>query len=169
VMVNPTAVLGPHDYAPSAMGAILLALYHRRLPALVDGGFNWVDVRDVCQGAIAAGEKGKRGERYLLGGVYLSVAQLARHCAEITGKSAPRWVAPVWMAQLGTPFAVLYARLTGRPAIFTSASLRALTSHQQVSHAKAARDLGYQPRPIRETLADTYAWFEAHGDLAKRR
>src|SRR5205814_3329159 len=65
VIVNPMGVLGPHDYRPSRMGEILLDMYHRRLPMIVRGGFNWVDVRDVVAGALAAEERGRRGERYL--------------------------------------------------------------------------------------------------------
>src|SRR5436309_2474118 len=66
IIVNPTAILGPHDYGPSAMGRVLLDLYHRKLPALVDGGFDWVDVRDVVAGAMAAADRAPSGARYLL-------------------------------------------------------------------------------------------------------
>jgi dihydroflavonol-4-reductase len=165
VIVNPTAVFGPGDYAPSPMGRFLIDLHNRRLPALVSGGFNWVDVRDVCDGAMAAAQRGRTGERYLLAGHYLSIRNLAALCAAITGIPAPRLTAPRAWGYLAVPFAGLAALLTGQPARWTAESLRALGSHQHVSSAKAARELAYQPRPLRDSLADTYAWFDAQGDL----
>jgi dihydroflavonol-4-reductase len=160
VIVNPTAVVGPHDYRPSRMGTVLCDLYRRSLPALVAGGFDWVDVRDVVAGAEAAAEHGKRGEKYLLSGQWASVAQLAALAEEVTGKRAPRVVSPMWLARIGAPFATAWAKLSGRPPLFTSASLHALRNHQRVTHEKAERELGYRARPLRETITDTYRWFQ---------
>jgi dihydroflavonol-4-reductase len=163
VTVNPTAVLGPHDYRPSQLGSVLLDLYRRRLPGLVDGGFDWVDVRDVVAGALAAADHGNRGERYLLGGARRSIAELASAVEKVTGSKAPRFVSPMWLARASAPFATGWARLTGRPARLTAESLHALRNHQQVSHEKAGRELGYRPRPLEDTVAATFDWFkEAH-------
>jgi len=166
VIVNPTAILGPHDYGPSRMGRVLLDLYHRRLPALIEGGFDWVDVRDVTAGAIAAAEKAKTGEKYLLAGSHRTVAQLAALVEELTGKKAPRLVTPMWLARVGAPFAQTAAKVMGKEPLFTSRSLHALRNHQQVSHDKAARDLGYQPRPLRDTLQASFDWFRGAGLLS---
>jgi|SRR5579859_358403 len=160
VTVNPTAVLGPHDYRPSPLGSVLLDLYHRRLPGLVDGGFDWVDVRDVVAGALAAAAKGRTGERYLLGGTRRTVLELARTVEKVTGSRAPRFVSPMWLARASAPFATGWARLTGQRARLTAESLHALRNHQQVSHDKAARELGYTPRPLEDTVAATFAWFK---------
>jgi dihydroflavonol-4-reductase len=165
VILNPTAVLGPHDYAPSRMGAVLLDLYHRRLPALVQGGFNWVDVRDVVRGAMAAEQKGRRGERYLLSGEWRTVAELAMVVEQTTQVKAPPFVVPMWVARLGVPFASATRRFTGKRPLFTSDSLSALRRHRWISHEKATRELGYQPRPLTETIADTFAWFRQAGRL----
>jgi nucleoside-diphosphate-sugar epimerase len=165
VIVNPTAILGPHDYAPSRMGQVLLDLYHGRLPALVEGGFDWVDVRDVVAGAIAAGERGKTGEKYLLSGEHRSVRALAALAQDLTGKKAPRFTSPMWLARVGAPFATVAAKVAGKEPLFTSRSLHALRNHQQVSHAKASRELGYNPRPLRDTLKDSYDWFRGAGRL----
>lgn len=166
IVVNPTAILGPHDYAPSAMGRVLLDLYHRRLPALVDGGFDWVDVRDVVSGAVAAATRAKTGARYLLSGEHKSVRELAALVEEVTGVRAPRLVSPMWLARVGAPFATAVARIAKRQALFTSHSLHALRNHQLVSHDKATRELDYAPRPLRETLVAAYDGFREAGLLA---
>jgi dihydroflavonol-4-reductase len=165
VVVNPTAILGPFDFGPSRMGQVLLDLYHRRLPALVDGGFDWVDVRDVVAGAIAAAERGKRGEKFLLSGEHRPVRELAQMAEELTGRAAPRFVSPMWLARVGAPFATAAARVVGKEPLFTSRSLHALRNHQMVSHGKATRELGYKPRPLRETLQASYDWFREAGRL----
>ena len=166
VIVNPTAVLGPFDFKPSRMGRVLLDLVQRRLPALVAGGFDWVDARDVCRAAIAAEHRGRRGARYLLSGTYLSVAGLAALVAEIGGAPAPRLVVPHWLARLAAPAATTWSALAGGEPRFTRDSLAALrTGHPAISHARAAAELGFDPRPLRETVTDTLAWFAATGAL----
>ncbi|MSP59565.1 MAG: NAD-dependent epimerase/dehydratase family protein [Myxococcales bacterium] len=159
VIVNPTAVIGPHDYKPSAVGTMLLDLLGRRLPALVDGGFDWVDARDVAAGAIAAAERGRKGERYLLSGKWRSLSDLASLVQEATGVRPPRFVCPMWLARAGAPFATAWSRAMRTSPRFTSASLKALREHREISHEKAARELDYRVRPLEETLADTFRWF----------
>jgi len=166
VVLHPTGVLGPHDYKPSAMGRVLLDLCRRRLPAAVQGGFNWVDARDVCLGAMAAERTGRRGERYLLAGHYLSVPDLVRMVTEIAGVKPPLLgTMPMALARLGIPFAAVAGRLTGSEPRFTGPSLQALRQHQRISHAKAARELGYAPRPLRQTVEDSIQWFRESGRL----
>jgi dihydroflavonol-4-reductase len=166
VIVNPTAILGPWDFRPSPMGEVLLDLYHKRLPALVDGGFDWVDVRDVVQGAITAAERAPRGEKYMLSGQRRTVRELAQLAHEVTTKRPPRFTSPMWLARAAAPFATVYAKAAGKRPLFTSASLHALRNHQHVSHAKAARELDYRPRPLRDTLESAYDWFRSAGLLA---
>jgi dihydroflavonol-4-reductase len=167
VILNPTAIIGPHDHRPSLMGEVLLDLYHGRLPSLVPGGSDWVDVRDVCDAAVAGVERGTPGERYLLGGGWTTVRELATLVESITGRKGPRFTTPLWLARAGVPFARLHSRLSGRRPLYTIESLdRLVRSSRCVSHAKAARDLGFAPRPLRATLEDAYAWFEAAGRLA---
>jgi dihydroflavonol-4-reductase len=165
VIVNPTAILGPHDYKPSRMGAVLLGLCRGEFLALVEGGFDWVDVRDVCAAAIAAEERGRAGERYLLSGRWRSVRELAELVAAAAGTRAPRWSAPIWLAHLGVPFAGLWSRLRGSQPLYTHESLHALRSNRCVSHERASRELGYAPRPLGETIADTLAWHRSVGNL----
>jgi len=166
VIVNPTAILGPHDYGPSAMGRVLLDLYYRRLPALVDGGFDWVDVRDVIAGALAAADRAPTGARYLLSGARRTVAELASIVKDVTGVRPPRITSPMWLARIGAPFATAYARVAGKEPLYTKHSLHALRNHQLVSHDKAARELGYTSRPLIETITAAYDWFRDAGALA---
>jgi dihydroflavonol-4-reductase len=163
VIVNPTAVIGPNDFKPSAMGKVLLDLAHRRMPALVSGGFNWVDARDVALGAISAESKGHKGGNYLLGGHYRSFEELAEMVEDVTGVPKPGLTIPVWAAMLGVPFAALASKFTGKEPKFTRASLRAVSHHQAISHEKSVVELGYVPRPLRHTLEDTFIWFRERG------
>jgi len=165
VIVHPTGILGPFDFFPSSAGKGLLDLYHRRTSALVSGGFNWVDVRDVCLGAMAAAEKGRKGESYILSGRYLSLRALAQTLASVTGCSVPRHIVPMWLANAGAPLAEAWGRATGREPRFTRFTLHTLVHHRQISHAKAARELDYRPRRIEETLRDTFDWFRDAGML----
>jgi nucleoside-diphosphate-sugar epimerase len=169
VIVNPTAIIGPHDYRGGPMSEALLRLANGSLPFLVEGGFNWVDVRDVCEGAIKAAEAAPPAAQYILGGHWISLRELAALLEEITGAPAPRWTVPMGLARLGAPFITAYSHLTGRRALYTSASLRPVRGYRRVSHARATRDLGYRPRPFPETMADTVRWLEEGGYLARAR
>jgi len=166
IIINPTAVVGPFDYGPSHMGEVLLDLYHRRLPGLVVGGFDWVDVRDVVDGALAAADKAPRGARYLLAGRRRSLPELAKVVEEVTGRRRPWMVSPMWLARGVAPFAVAWARVVGRRPLFTPASLTALRNHLDVSAARAGREIGYAPRPIEVTIRDTFDWFRTDGKLS---
>lgn len=160
LIVSPTAIFGPHDYKPSLLGRGLIALYHGSLPALVPGGFNWVDVRDVVTGAIRLGEMGKTGERYLLAGTWASLRQLAALVEAISGNPQPRVIAPLWLARIGLPFIKAYASLNGTRALYTSESLAALAgANRNISSEKATQLFGYQTRPLHESLQDTFQWF----------
>ncbi len=163
VIINPTAILGPYDYNQSAAGAAVVGIMRGELPALVDGGFNWVDVRDVVNGALAAEKKGKAGESYLLGGEWRSVRDLAALIGEVTGVAVPRIVTPWWLARIGVPFITLWSKLTSTSPLYTADSLRALRNHQNISCDKAQTELGYSPRPLRETLEVACEWYRSAG------
>jgi dihydroflavonol-4-reductase len=162
VILNPTAIIGPHDYRRSYSNAGLLAMCGGRLPALVEGSFNWVDVRDAAAGAIRAEEQAPAGRRYILGGHGASVQELAMLAHEINGVRVPRLVCPMWLARLAAPLVAAWCAVTGRRALLTSAGLRPLRGNRHISHALAERELGYRPRPLRDTVADTLRWFKEH-------
>jgi dihydroflavonol-4-reductase len=165
VIIRPTAVIGPYDFRPSHIGQVLLKLARGTLPALVEGGFDWVDVRDVADGTLRAAEQAPAGASYLLSGHWVSVPDLAATVERITGQRAPRFVCPMLLARIGAPFASALARLTGTRPLFTSVSLDALRLTNPISSAHASHDLGYQSRPFDNTIADTLAWFRDAGLL----
>jgi dihydroflavonol-4-reductase len=159
VIVNPTGAIGPFDFAPSRMGRVLLDLYHRRIPASIQGGFDFVDVRDVVAGMLAAEAKGRTGENYILSGRYHTVDDVAKTASEITGRRAPLVSLPPWMAVPGVPIAGLIGWLRDREPLYTLESLRTLAYGHEISNAKAQRELGYEARSLAQTIRDTYAWF----------
>lgn len=165
VVVNPAGVIGPNDFKRSRMGSVLLDLYHRRLPALIDGGYNWVDARDVAAGMIAAERKGRNGEAYLLSGHWAHVAELASLVTKITGRPTPRMATPLWLAWLAAWPTLWVARAKGEVPKFTPSAVRAVRMHRYVSHAKATAELDHRPRPLEETVRDTLDWFRAAGML----
>jgi dihydroflavonol-4-reductase len=167
VIVNPTGVIGPFDFGPSRMGRFFLALAGGRLPGLVDGGFDFVDVRDLVASTIAAANKGRTGENYLLGGRYVHVSDVAAEAARITGVKAPRIVTPMWLARAGAPLMDVFGRTTGREPLYTSESLHALRAGR-IDSRRAATELGHTPRPLADTVRDIYAWFEQTGALRRR-
>lgn len=165
VILHPTGIIGPNDFAPSRMGQVLIDLYHRRFVALIEGGFDWVDVRDVVSGLLAAQDKGRAGESYILSGSWASVRALGALAATATGVAPPRLTAPMWLARVGAPFVTAFHRLFGGEPLFTDESLRALRANPTIVRAKAERELGYTARPLVETVRDTYAWLADTGRI----
>lgn len=167
IIISPTAIIGPYDYRPSHFGEALLRLANGKLPALVSGGFDWVDVRDVVQGAMRAEERAPTGAKYILSGHWVSLREVATQVEQITGVPAPSFVCPLWLARIGAPIITAFDRLAGRRPLYTSVSLQALRGNRNISHQKATSELDYHPRPLRETLIDTLRWFEESGRLAR--
>jgi dihydroflavonol-4-reductase len=166
VIVNPTAIIGPFDFQPSFFGEALLAMARGKLPALIEGGYDLVDVRDAVEAAIRAEVLGHIGAKYLLSGHWASVTDMAKLTEDILGVPAPRLVLPAWVARTGAPAMTAFNQLTGSRQLVTSVAIRALTHcNHSISHKRATRELGYRPRPLRDTLRDTFRWFQAAGLL----
>lgn len=166
VIVHPTGVIGRWDFRPSRMGAFFLMLHGRKLPALIEGGFDWVDVQDLVASMVAAVDRGRTGESYNLPGRWASVREVADLAAQITGVPCPRWSTPQWLARVGAPFAVIGARVLRADPLYTPESLAALRSERRVVGDKAARELGHAPRPLRSTIEDLYRCFRERGVIA---
>jgi dihydroflavonol-4-reductase len=165
VVIAPTGIIGPGDYQPSHTGQMLLSLARGTLPALVDGGFDWVDVRDVAEGAILAEGSAQPGAKYLLSGHWASLEKLADIVAGLTRVKKPFFVCPAWLARLGVPAMTVYEKLSRKRPLYTRASIRAVCSNRNISCERAARDFGYHPRPLEETVWDTLVWFKSNGFL----
>jgi len=159
VIACPTGVIGPFDFRGSMMGSVIRSAAERKLTPYVDGAYDFVDVRDVADGLIAASEKGRAGEAYILSGHRISVRYLLETVREITGRGFPRFKVPFFMAEFAAHFTPTYYRLTKASPRFTPYSLEVLQSNSQISHAKASRELDYRPRPLYESIRDAVEWF----------
>jgi len=166
VIVNPSTPVGPRDIKPTPTGRMVLDAAAGRMPAFVDTGLNVVHVDDVAEGHLRAFERGKTGERYILGGENLSLREILGRVAEITGGKPPRIRLP---HNLVLPFGYIteaWARLfrTGEPRL-TVDGVRMAKKWMYFSSHKARAELDYQPRPAREALVDAVTWFRDNGYL----
>lgn len=169
VVCCPTAFLGPPDHRRSSLGRFVLDYLHRRLPAYVDGGFDFVDVRDVADGIAAAVDVAlaptDRSEAriYLLGGHYVPVPRFIELLERITGIPRPSLRLPIRVIRPLAPLVEQYYRLTGGEPRFTRGSLELLSLGVTVDSTRARRELGYESRPIETTIRDTVEWFSRNG------
>ena len=166
VVLNPTAIVGPNDHRPSLIGKGILVMYNRKIPSLIRGGFDFCDVRDVAEGIVSAVDNGRNGQSYLLSGKWYSLPDLYRIIMDVKGDKRKLPVLPPWAGYLGLPFTNMMASLRKIEPIYTKESLQTLANgNKKISSLKAARELGYNSRPLTETIADTINWFKREGYL----
>jgi len=165
VIVNPSTPVGPRDVRPTPTGRIILEAALGRMPGFVDTGLNLVHVDDVAAGQLAALERGRIGERYILGGENVLLADMLADIAHLTGRRSPRLKLPRRMLYPIAFGAEMIARLRGGEPFATVDGLRMASHHMFFDDSKARRELGYVSRPYREGLADAIAWFRANGRL----
>ncbi len=159
VIVCPTGVIGPNDYRRSELGQLILDCVEQKPQFYIDGAYDFVDVRDVADGLIQAAEKGRSGETYILSGEKISVRRIIDTLWDLTGRRFTRIYIPFSLARFAarfTPLFYLHRKIKPR---FTTYSLETLRSNADISHAKATAELGYHPRSLMETIADTVDWF----------
>jgi dihydroflavonol-4-reductase len=165
VIVNPSTPIGPRDVKPTPTGRIIVEAASGRMPAFVDTGLNMVHVDDVAEGHLAAFERGRIGERYVLGGQNATLAEILATVAQVVGRRPPRIRIP---RQALMPFAHVteaVARVTGREPMLTRDGLRMSKNKMFFSSAKAETELGYRARPYREGITDAIEWFRRAGYL----
>jgi len=159
VIVRPSSVAGPYDFKPSEIGKALMDFFNRKIPALPEGGYDFVDVRDVANSIVSAIEKGKDREAYHLTGKYFSMKDFACMIHKVTGKKVPKTVIPYSLLKMSLPLINLYSKVSGAAPLFTSVSIDALMyGNKQMDHSKASAHLGHHARPFEETLRDFYRW-----------
>ena len=157
----PSGVIGPYDYAESEMGRLIKNLARPGYKLLVDGGFDFVDVRDVAAGLIKMAAFGRPGQTYILSGTYVSLTelhQLAQRANRPQAKAASV-IVPAGLALLAGKFMPYYYRLTGNVPLVTTYSLHTVAEKCRFSHQKAIDELGYKSRPIQQTVSDTLVWW----------
>jgi dihydroflavonol-4-reductase len=160
VIVNPTAPVGDHDVKPTPTGKIVADFLNGDMPAFIDTGLNIVDVRDTAEGHWLACEKGRPGERYILGSENLTLAQILEKLARITNRKAPRTQLPYAVAWCAGLCSTALARVTGTPPRVPIEGVRMARKKMWVTHEKAARELGFQPGAADTALARAVEWFQ---------
>ncbi|HWB84202.1 MAG TPA: hopanoid-associated sugar epimerase [Bryobacteraceae bacterium] len=159
VIVNPTAPIGDHDMKPTPTGKIVLDFLNGDMPAFIDTGLNVVDARDAAEGHLLACERGRTGERYILGSENLTLAQILRKLAAITGAKAPSVRLPYGVAYCAGVCSTAWAEVTGKPPRVPLDAVRMAKKKMWVTHEKARRELGFEPGPADTALARAVEWF----------
>ncbi len=165
VIVNPAAPIGPGDVKPTPTGVMIRDAAIGRMPAYVDTGLSVVHVDDCAAGHLMALDRGEIGERYILGGENISMAEVLRLVDEVTGKPARRLRLPIGPLLPAAMVAEQVARVTGKEPRLTRDHLKMARKTMYFSSAKAESALGYRYRPAAEAVRDAIAWFETHGYL----
>jgi dihydroflavonol-4-reductase len=159
VIVNPTAPIGDHDVKPTPTGKIVVDFLKGDMPAFIDTGLNVVDVRDTAEGHLLACERGRVGERYILGSENLTLAQILGKLAAITGRKAPTVRLPYAVAYCAGVCSTAWAGITGAPPRVPIEAVRMARKKMWVTHEKARRELGFQPGPAETALRRAVEWF----------
>ena len=159
VIVNPTAPVGDHDVKPTPTGKIVLDFLKGDMPAFIDTGLNLVDVWDTAKGHLQAAEKGRPGERYILGCENLTLAEILRRLAKLAGRKAPAMRLPYVVAYTAGMVSTGWANLTGAEPRVPLDAVRMARKKMFVSHEKAKRELGFEPSGVDAALARAIEWF----------
>src|SRR5439155_1725126 len=167
IIVNPTAPVGPRDVKPTPTGQVIVDFLNRKMPAYLDTGLNWVHVRDVAVGHILAAEKGRAGERYILGNAEgnWTMKEAFDVLEQITGISAPRMKIPYPVALFAAHCSESISRFTGKAPRAPLAGVRMARYKMFFNPAKAIRELGLPQTPPRQALADAVEWFQRNGHV----
>jgi dihydroflavonol-4-reductase len=163
-IVNPTVPIGPRDIKPTPSGAIIINIMKGLLPGYIDGGVNLIDVNDCAKGIVKALERGKRGEKYVLGNRNVSMKEFFDLIVKVAGTGkAPGIRFPVFMAvQSGYGYELL-ARITGTPPLNTAAWVRVGSHYSWWDSSKAVKELGMPQTPVEQSIAQALAWFKGKG------
>ena len=164
-IIHPSGIVGPGDIGRGHVTQLVIDYYKGGLTSGIDGGYDFVDVRDVADGVLSCCENGKSGECYILSGRYFKVRDLLDLLHEITGKRRIKRILPLWFIRITAPLAELYYKILRQPPLFTAYSIYTLNSNASFSHEKAERELGYTTRPMKQTLSDTVNWLKDNNRL----
>lgn len=160
MIVHPSGMIGPEDYSGGYMTETIRAFLKGYFPCAVEGGYDFVDVRDVADGIIKCIEKGKSGETYILSNEYITVKRMFDILGEVSGNRKVWGTVPLKVVQWVSPFCEKVEKALGCPMLVTPYSAYTLGSNGNFSHEKAKKELGYLARPVEETLADVAIWLQ---------
>ena len=169
IIVNPSAPIGPRDVKPTPTGKVIVDFLNGEMPAYLDTGLNWVHVRDVCAGHILAAERGRVGERYILGHTdgNWTMKQAFEVLAEITGRPAPKFRVPYAVAWMAAQVDETISKITGRPPKAPIGGVRMAKYKMFFNTAKSVRELGLPQTPPKQALADAVEWFRQNRFVKK--
>lgn len=166
IVLCPSGVVGPPDFKPSHLGKAVKDIYSGNVPAVIRGGFDFVDVRDVASAAVNALAKGRSGEAYILAGQYCTLKQFADWVLKEKPGSRPIGELPMWVAKAALPLVKLFSRITGKRPLYDKTYLDVLQDGNRfVSSEKAEKELGFKARDLELTLHDTVRWLKDKGKL----
>ena len=160
IITHPSGVIGPYEYITSNLGQLIIDCAHRKMGAYLDGGYNFVDVRDVADGLVSTLEKGKAGECYILAGHYVTIKELMKYVQDITGVPAPKFKIARWFAYATGALSEIYYKIVKQKPLFTSYSVYTTGTNANFSIDKAKKELGYFPRDFKDTMVDTIYWMK---------
>jgi len=163
VIVNPTAPVGDHDFKPTPTGKIVVDFVAGRMPAFLDTGLNVVDVSDVAEGHLAACDRGRVGERYILGAENLTLERIFGMLAKAVGRPAPKIRIPYAVAYAAGVVSTAWAGVTGKEPVAPLDGVKMARKKMWVRHDKAARELRYSPGSAEGALRRAVEWFRANG------
>lgn len=165
-IVHPSGIMGPEDFAIGETTGSLIQIINGEMPAGIDGGFNLCDVRDLAAGTIAAADKGKCGECYILGNKEVKFKDFAKMVADEAGVKAPGFYLPIGMANLMAGIMEKRAKRKGTKPVMTKFSVYNLARNNCFDSSKAKRELGYTTRSYQETIRDEVMWLKKEGKIA---
>ncbi|MBU2514274.1 NAD-dependent epimerase/dehydratase family protein [bacterium] len=168
VIVNPTLVIGVRDIKPTPSGAMIVDIVNRDMPGYIDGAINVIDVKDVACGHLLAAEKGRIGERYILGNENITVKHFFDLVGKISGVAPPRLRLPYPIALLLGHVFEFGARLTKKPPVVSASQVIIGNMGEHFDNSKAVNELGLPLTPIEKTVADTIQWFKENGYIKKK-
>jgi dihydroflavonol-4-reductase len=168
VIVNPTTPVGPGDWKPTPTGKIVVDFLNGRMPGYVDTGLNFVPVEDCAAGHLLAADRGRIGERYILGGRNLTLKEVLDMLASISGLRAPRWKFPHALAYVAACVGAAVSAATGREPQIPLEGVRMARHKMFVDASKAARELDFSPGPIEGAFERAVRWYETCGYVAAR-
>ena len=168
VIVNPTAPVGPGDWKPTPTGKIIVDFLNGKMPAYVDTGLNVVAVEDVAAGHVLAAQKGRIGERYILGARNMTLREILEALAKITGRPAPRVQIPHAVALAAAYGDAIFSKLTGREPQIPVEGVKMSRHRMFVASDKAERELGYRTGPVEGALARAVRWYQDNGYVGGR-
>lgn len=165
-IINPTGGFGPFDFHPSLSGKMILDIYNGKLPIIVKGGYDWVDLRDISNAVLSIIKLNVVNEKFILSGHWADLKTFAVQVCSFKNKPYNGLALPLWICKIGLPFISIYSRIINSPPLYTSSSLKTIEEgSKRIENTHAKELLNYSPRPLNESIRDTIIWFKQNNKI----